>query len=236
MAVVGFLRLAPLEHGAAAPAAQPVFKADCEMGFWRKVAEKEPTMHNDHYLNYFTMAWDFTVEWYEGKHLLDIGCGPRGSLELLTSAASRTCAEPLAKQYGREFGIGKKHSMRYVACGVESMPFPDQSFDVVSSINNFDHVENVDKGIAEIFRVLRTGGSLLMMVEIHSDYRPCEPQSMPANLADLFKQKGMEIQKLWITANRRGPEWGTRSVLGEHLDPQNPPNEDYWLCFQAVKQ
>lgn len=215
-------------------------KTDCEIGYWNRAntAEKED-LSNMHYLErgWYTRAWDLSLEWYTGKHMLDIGCGPRGSLEPFNVLASRTCADPLAKLYGKNFHVGRKHNMKYVNTGVESMPFAEESFDVVSSINNFDHVADPAQGVDEIFRVIKPGGSLIMAVEIHPPKPPCEPQTLPSDLAQIFARKGMRLQKHWMTKGH-GKKVGTDAVLSDDANEriEKPlKNEPYWLAFHAIK-
>ena len=87
---------------------------------------------------------------------MDIGCGPRGSLEWAEMATVRVGLDPLAESY-RELGT-EEHRMQYVASGSENVPFPDGTFDIVTSFNSLDHVHNLNKTIREIKRVLKPGG------------------------------------------------------------------------------
>lgn len=43
----------------------------------------------------------------------------------------------------------------------QPLPFPDESFDVIISIDSMNHVKNRDKVVKEFNRVLKTGGQLL---------------------------------------------------------------------------
>ena len=56
--------------------------------------------------------------------------------------------------------------MVYVQTAVEEMPFPSHSFDVVTSINAFDHVSDVALGMQEVYWVLCPKGQLVIIVEI----------------------------------------------------------------------
>ena len=59
-----------------------------------------------------------------------------------------------------------KHQMEYVASGSESIPFPDGHFDVVTSLNSLDHVDDLDMTIREIKRVVRRGGFFLLTLKL----------------------------------------------------------------------
>ncbi|MCU1463326.1 MAG: Methyltransferase type 11 [Acidimicrobiales bacterium] len=56
-------------------------KRNAEMDFWRSVQAREGELGNSHYEFFYTTAFDLDRSFYAGKRVLDIGCGPRGSLE-----------------------------------------------------------------------------------------------------------------------------------------------------------
>ncbi len=68
--------------------------------------------------------------------------------------------------------------MRYVQTEVENLPFPDDHFDVVSSFNSLDHVENVETAVSEIGRVIRPGGTFLLLVEVGHPPTWTEPHNL----------------------------------------------------------
>ena len=145
------------------------------MSFWKKKHTQENgKLGNGHYKQYFTELFGVDVHFYSHKKVLDVGCGPRGSLEWLSNSSGQlVCVDPLALNYS---ALGAwSHNMVYVSAGVESMPIASNSFDIVSSLNNFDHIENRDKGLAEILRVIRPGGLFMIAVEIHPRPTLCEP-------------------------------------------------------------
>ena len=107
------------------------------------------------------------------------------SLEWADMAAERVGLDPLADDY-RELGTGR-HRMTYVRAGAESIPFPDGHFDVVVSMNSLDHVHDVDRAIAEMGRVAKVGGIMLLMVEINGVRTASEPHSLPIDIVDRFR-------------------------------------------------
>ena len=52
-----------------------------------------------------------------------------------------------------------QHNLRFVVGDAESLPFPDNSFDVVYNIEASHCYTNFDVFLGEVFRVLRAGGS-----------------------------------------------------------------------------
>ena len=117
--------------------------------------------------------------------MLDIGCGPRGSLNWADMARRRVGLDPLADDY-RELGIAS-HPMEYVAAGAEAMPFEDDSFDVVTSLNSLDHVDDLGATVREVKRVLRPGGHLVLAVEVGHERTWTEPQALSWDVCALFE-------------------------------------------------
>jgi SAM-dependent methyltransferase len=149
-------------------------KGEHEMDFWEKqkavTGELPP---NDHFVHFYTEHFGLDKEFYTGKKILDIGCGPMGSLEWADQAAQRIGLDPLADSY-KTLGTDKQ-KMTYTASGSENIPFPNGHFDVVCSFNSLDHVDDLDKTIAEIKRVLRPGGLFLLITDVNHDPTPAEP-------------------------------------------------------------
>jgi ubiquinone/menaquinone biosynthesis C-methylase UbiE len=161
-----------------------LIKRISELTFWasRKITEKE--LSNNHYVPFYTTHFGLTRRDYEGKRVLDIGCGPRGSLEWADMAAERVGLDPLAERY-RALGTGR-HRMRYVASGAESIPFPDGYFDVVCSFNSLDHVDDLDRVVAEIGRVVRPGGLFLLITDVNHKPTLTEPVCFSWDVVNRF--------------------------------------------------
>lgn len=166
-------------------------KSKCETDYWEKKKKEEGVLNNGHYAAFFTEYVNLTKEFYDDKKVLDIGCGPRGSLEWMKKAKSRVCVDPLAHRYGN---LGSfSHDMMYLFAGAESIPIPSMSFDVVTSINNLDHVTDVDASVKEIARLVRVGGHFVLIVELHTKPKPCEPQAINVDIDKDFEKLGFEM-------------------------------------------
>ena len=110
----------------------PPSKETSELRYWRGRARTEGTLGNAHYERIFTTHFEVSRDLFASKRVLDVGCGPRGSLEWATMAAERVGLDPLADTY-RQFGTDR-HKMVYVTAAAEKMPFEDARFDVVGCL------------------------------------------------------------------------------------------------------
>lgn len=189
--------------------------------YWRRRKADERVLGNDWYAPLFTTRVGLDREVYAGKRVLDIGCGPRGSLEWADHAARRVGLDPLVAVY-RRLGIDQ-HAMEYVAAPAEQQPFPDASFDIVTSINSLDHVDDLEVTIEEIGRVLAPGGLLLVVVEVGHAPTIAEPHRIGWDLAARFGD-GFEVERdehLEFLADEPGVGASLRRrVPFDHDDPR----------------
>jgi len=152
--------------------------------YWKRRVAKEGTFFNHHYEYFYTTHYRLDRSFYEGKRILDIGCGPRGSLEWADMAAERVGLDPLAGSYLR---LGGRHQkMTYVSAPAEDIPFTDGHFDVVCSFNSLDHVDDLDRTVNEIIRILARGGLFLLITDLHDKPRIREPQTFKWEVIDKF--------------------------------------------------
>ncbi|UJX40342.1 class I SAM-dependent methyltransferase [Desulfovibrio sp. JY] len=165
----------------------PIAKYIHEYMFWKKELAEKGFLPNAHYEALFTTLFGLEKAFYDGKRLLDIGCGPCGSLEWADNAAQRVGLDPLAEAYG--FLERAPQEMEYTPDFVEHIAFPDASFDVVTSINSLDHVDDLAQATAEMARVVRPGGHILIACEISPAPKPCEPTLVGWDLAAHFSGK-----------------------------------------------
>src|ERR1041384_5273324 len=97
--------------------------------------------------------------------VVEVGSGAHG-LIFYFGAGAGVGVDPLAVDYGRLFPVWQGGAMTVAACG-ESLPFADQSFDVVLCDNVVDHAESPKRIVGELARVLAPGGLLYFTVNIH---------------------------------------------------------------------
>jgi SAM-dependent methyltransferase len=157
-----------------------------ELRYWKGMRKAEGRLANHHYQFFYTAHFGLEESRYRDQVLLDLGCGPRGSLEWASMARRRIGVDPLANQYLR---LGAdRHRMEYIAAPAERIPLPASACDAVFSFNSLDHVEDVDHALREVKRVTRPGGLFLLLVEVNHPPTACEPHTLgPAPLVQSLR-------------------------------------------------
>jgi SAM-dependent methyltransferase len=101
----------------------------------------------------------------EEARVIEVGSGAHG-LIFYFGANRGVGVDPLAVSYRRLFPRWQNCAPTIAAVG-ERLPFSEQSFDVVICDNVVDHAESPAGIVAELVRVLRTGGLLYFTVNVH---------------------------------------------------------------------
>lgn len=106
--------------------------------------------------------FDLPPDFFAGRRVLDVGCGPVGLVHFVPEAALRVRLDPLLVEYRERLPLAKPQLS--VAAGGEALPLASGSMDVCICFNALDHMCDPAAALAEIRRVLRPGGTLLVMV------------------------------------------------------------------------
>ncbi|MEI6318231.1 MAG: bifunctional demethylmenaquinone methyltransferase/2-methoxy-6-polyprenyl-1,4-benzoquinol methylase UbiE [Pseudomonadota bacterium] len=93
--------------------------------------------------------------------------GPAGTV-LLTDINAAMLAR------GRDRMLDEGRVIEAVRCDAERLPFPDRTFDCVSVAFGLRNMTHKDRALAEMFRVLRPGGRLLVL-EFSKVWSPLDP-------------------------------------------------------------
>lgn len=150
-------------------------------------------------------GWDL-----EGRRLLDVGAGQGAAVqEALLRGADAWGIEPstgfgrVARIRLRDAGFSFKRIVRSFG---ERLPFPDEAFDYVVSLQVLEHVEDPARVIREIERVLKPGGYCWIACENYLAFR--EQHYRVAWLPLLPKWLGAA----YLTMRGRDPEFLRRHV------------------------
>lgn len=80
---------------------------------------------------------------------------------------------------------------------IENTPFKDNNFDVILCLEVLEHIENYQRAIGEIYRILKDGGKLLLTVPLmsvgyHNDFY----RFTPPVLKKILEKEGFKIKKI----------------------------------------
>lgn len=133
------------------------------------------------------------IKRYLYGNVLDVGCGPQEIPIYLNKY-------PVKNIYGLDPLLPhKSHPFSFAQGVAESIPWEDESFNVVIFATSFDHVFLVDKVIDEVKRVLCNNGYLLMWVsfdENAKDYNPYASDFEPYDKYHMFHNTKKNYEEL----------------------------------------
>lgn len=98
-----------------------------------------------------------------GETILDIGCGNGNIIKMLAGQRpGRYYGVDLSSEMIKEAEKRVPQDVIFKRADVVSLPFDDESFDILICNASFHHYEEPEKAIAEMKRVLRPGGALIL--------------------------------------------------------------------------
>ncbi|RUT03549.1 delta(24)-sterol C-methyltransferase [Dulcicalothrix desertica PCC 7102] len=109
----------------------------------------------------------------QASHILDVGCGIGGSSLYLAgkynASATGITLSPVqatrAKQRAAEFGLSDRANFQ--VADALNMPFADNSFDLIWSLESGEHMPDKVKFLQECYRVLKPGGTMIVVTWCH---------------------------------------------------------------------
>lgn len=117
----------------------------------------------------------------QATEIIDVGCGIGGSSLYLAAkykaSVTGVTLSPVQAQRARDRArfAGFADSTRFFVADALQMPFADNAFDFVWSLESGEHMPGKVKFMQELCRVLKPGGKLLMVTWCH---RPIEQQPL----------------------------------------------------------
>jgi len=200
-----------------------------EKKFWeyevnRPTYNPDPVEHIKPSLKY----WGIKTDFFKDKNVLEIGSGPFGFFSGVSRVnaghlpATLVVSDSLMDFY-QELKVSELIPPKSILLRSpgEDLPFPDKCFDVVLTNNTIDHVQDCDRLLSEIKRLLSPGAVLLFSSHIIVDciklLRPLIKQ-VDINHPNHFTLKEMEDM---IT--RCGFRLKTKSTVPLHKEESIPP-------------
>jgi 2-polyprenyl-3-methyl-5-hydroxy-6-metoxy-1,4-benzoquinol methylase len=163
-----------------------------------------------------------------GREVLDAGCGEGYGARLLAElGGARRCVgididERTIAAARETYGNGE--ALEFEAGDVTRLPFEDASFDVVTCFETVEHVSAQRDAVAELARVLRPGGLLLISSPNRGVYPPGNPfherELTAAEFEALLKESFAHVRLM------RQHNWIVSTVLDDDAFAMAEPRED----------
>jgi SAM-dependent methyltransferase len=132
-----------------------------------------------------------------GSRVMDLGCGRGDSVDLFRSLQPEVDWVGVDIEQSAEVAERVRSDARFVSFDGQSLPFDEESFDLVYCKQVLEHVRRPEPLVAEVARVLRPGGwfagstSQLEAFHSRSIFNPT-----PYGLTVLCEESGLELVEL----------------------------------------
>jgi demethylmenaquinone methyltransferase/2-methoxy-6-polyprenyl-1,4-benzoquinol methylase len=196
-----------------------------------------------------------------GASLLDISCGEGQLVKLAQERGLRATGMDFSEQ-GVRRGTGRTGRCNFAVGDGERMPVANDSVDHVTHIGSLEHYHNPPQGAAEIARVLRPGGTAVVLLpntfgvlhlgyvarhgDVFDDGQPVQRYASRRAWERMLEAGGLRVTRVTGTAGyvpprtwrdaawlARRPAKIARVVLGL-LTPANLSNNIVYVCTKAA--
>ena len=120
-----------------------------------------PDFPDENFLNHLKV-YQFAEQFVKGKTVLDVGCGTGyGSYYLRTHGAQSVFGIDYSEE-AVAYAVGHYPEVTFQQMDAQRISYPNKSFDVVISSENLEHLPDPAENIAEIHRVMKERGLLVL--------------------------------------------------------------------------
>jgi len=161
--------------------------------------------------------------WYEHWHryalasqlcrhctVLDVACGEGYGSAMVAEGAARVIGVDISADAVRhaKSRYGHHANLEFISASCDCLPFPDASFDLAVSFETIEHIETQQAFIAELARVLRPDGVLILSSPNKHLYSDAHDYHNEFHVRELYRN---ELEELLCAA------FPYRSWLGQKL-------------------
>lgn len=129
-----------------------------------------------------------------GKSVLDLACGEGYGSHLLTNVAESVTGADIDKDtIAAARQKYKRENLTFVNCPATDLPFADNSFDLVVSFETLEHLEEHRRMLAELKRVLRPAGIVLISTPDKMNYSDKTGYQNPYHIKELYLSEFQQL-------------------------------------------
>jgi SAM-dependent methyltransferase len=114
---------------------------------------------------------------FADKVVVEVGPGPLGFPDACPARVS-IGVDPLARRYAEHGLLLPDSPAVYLTAGAEDIPLLSASADVVLARNTLDYVDDPPRAVAELRRILRPGGRLILLFDVGHAPSPSQPNAL----------------------------------------------------------
>lgn len=141
------------------------YTADIEDKIYHHTNERVCPDLPDYIFQNHLKVYQFAEQFVKGKVVLDVGCGTGYGAHYFTTHGGATLVSAFDNSVEAITYAKRKYSNPYidfVQMDAQNITYPNNSFDIVFSSENLEHLQDPEKNIAHIRRVLKSGGILIL--------------------------------------------------------------------------
>lgn len=163
------------------------------------------------------------------EQLLDIGCGGGATIGRLAELAPHGMVtgvdySPVSVQESKEYNarLIEEGRIQVIEASVEDLPFDDNSFDRITTVESFYFWPDPEENLKEVLRVLKPGGRFFLIADIYGKAGLDQAVLDNIELYDLFNPSKDEFLILFRNA-------GFVAVKIHVKDGTD------WICVEGIK-
>ncbi|MEU8122574.1 class I SAM-dependent methyltransferase [Spirillospora sp. NPDC049024] len=163
----------------------------------------------------------------DGDRALDVGAAGGGNTRILAAHGWRALAADISPE---AVAIARSRGLAAVHADARALPLPSGAFGVVTALDVLEHVDDDERAVREIARVLRPGGTALITVPCDMALWSAHDEALShvrrydrAGLAAVVARAGLVVDRLWSWNVLLRPvvRW-RRGRGGDDLRPPHP--------------
>ena len=171
--------------------------------------------------------------WYEHWHryavarqlsqhctVLDVACGEGYGSAMLAGSADKVLGVDISAEAVRhaKSRYGHQANLEFVEASCDKLPFPDASFDLAISFETIGHIETQQEFIAELTRVLRPDGVLILSSPNKRLYSDAHDYHNEFHVRELYRN---ELEELLLPAFPHMSWFGQKLLFHSAIWPEN---------------
>ncbi len=185
--------------------------------------------HENYWFRRHEVVYERLADLVRDRRVLEAGCGEGYGANLLSEISG-----PLIALDYDDYAAGHVRmaypQLPVVRANLVALPFDDESFDVVVSLQTIEHLWDQQAFVAECMRVLRVDGTLVVSTPNTLTFPPgniYHPHELDAEqLHDLVSSHGAVTE---LTALHHGPRLSTwEAIHGSVVDAQISSEHQLW--------